>query len=140
MTCWAVMKATCCHADCRIAYCQTVMQRMKNLNVSYSSSLLALQPVLLSQLTRLLSHRIGTSQLGSMQTQAKSMNQQHAVTSLATMRQKAAAAASSSRGRQYHPASRAEGCDGPANKRVLLWVRQILIGSLYRCKASMGHP
>ncbi len=141
MTCWVMMKATCCHADCRIAYCQTVMQRMKNLNVLYNSSLLALQPVLLSQLTPLLLHQIGTSQTRLMRTQAKSMNQQHAVSSLAMMRRIAAAAAgSSSRGRQYHPSSGAEGHDGPANKRGLLRVRQILIGSLYRCNASMGHP
>ena len=135
------MEANCCHADCRIAYCQTVMQRMKNRNVPYSSSLLALQPALLSQLTPSLLHQIGTSHLRLMQTQAKSMNQQHAVSSLAMMRQIAAAAASSSsRDRQYHPASRAAGLDGSANKGVVLRVRQMLIGSLYRCKASMGHP
>ena len=141
MTCWVVMEATCCHADCRIAHCQTVMQRMKNLNTSYSSSLLALQPVLLSQLTRLLLHQTGTSQMRSMQTQAKSMNQQHAGSSFAVVRRKAPAAASnSSRGRQYHPANTAEGHDGPPNKGVLLRVRQIMLGSLYRCKAGIGHP
>jgi len=141
MTCWVVVEANCGHADCRIAYCQTVMQRMKNRNVPYSSSLLALQPALLSQLTPSLLHQIGTSHLRLMQTQAKSMNQQLAVSSLAMMRQIAAAAASSSsRDRQYHPASRAAGLDGSANKGVVLRVRQMLIGSLYRCKASMGHP
>lgn len=124
MTCRVVMEATCCHADCRIAYCQTVMQRMKNLNASYSSSLLALQPVLLSRLTPLLLHQIGTSQLRLMRTQAKSMNQQHAVSSLAMMRRNAPAAAASSSGSsrdcQYHPASGAEGHGGPANKSVVV--------------------
>jgi len=72
---------------------------------------------------------------------AKSMNRQHAVSSLAMIRRNApAAASSSSRDRHYRPASRAEGHGGPANEGVVVRVRQMLIGSLYRCKASMGHP